>query len=909
MKACAVLLFLFYFNQSKQPSFTEQVWNRFYELVKLPVSEQVEGFRSLQADCIQRNLTTDSTYTNLLFLYATAQFADHHVDSAISLLKKTIEISAEYPAETPTQYLAKYYFYLAYYQAHQNNFEIAIKNYNRAYDLGIKTFNKWGIPSLACQNLAHLYYDVGDFEHSLKYASLGVQLDLKYQNPNNLIKNLYEQCISLYELGRLEGIKSKMDSLIYLSESYSDKYEKGHIYTLLGKIATSNKEYGKAESAFLKAIHLFRESQSDEYIGRSYVALQYLSLLRKDFEKSLFYEQLANNTTNNPFTLSVLLSNKALYHKYKNNYAKALQNLQQAITILPISTEIMTIGKNPTAQQLKKLSQKDYAFLPLLDKAEILSLDKNNLKYALNTYLLLDTLVDYMRWQHQGMATKLFWREKLSSLYEQAIETCYQLNDVEKAFFFMEKSRAALLFDQLNSNVAQNLLPIAEAEKEAALRMDVSRYQSDGAQNRLSEFLQSQAKLDEYVKDLEKNYPRYYEYKYNSHVPSFARVQEYLAKGKQSLLSYYEGKGAVYVLVVNAKNSRLKKIDSANYYSEKQELMSYFSNGDRLNQQYTQYLQASSRFYQLFLAPIKNYLTSRVIVSTSGPIIPFAALNTSAQKASYLVHQYAFSYIYSTRTLLNHLVTPSSVKEDAYFLGIAPVNFPYKTSLASLSASKNALKDNGKLFSSSLLFTNEQANKSTFELQWPQAKVVQLISHAYADQETAQPTLYFADSSLSLNDINQQQVQTQLLVLSACRTSIGKNYKGEGVFSLSRGFMETGVPSIYSTLWDVNDQDAYSFSHAILSKASKQIPLDIVLQETQQEWLAKADRSKQLPNAWTGIILLGASNPLPKEPAQITGLWYLLTLSAVVAFGIWFWVKRRGQFTSRPPDYSKENIL
>src|SRR5690606_5430612 len=97
----------------------------------------------------------------------------------------------------------------------------------------------------------------------------------------------------------------------------------------------------------------------------------------------------------------------------------------------------------------------------------------------------------------------------------------------------------------------------------------------------------------------------------NSHVPSFARVQEYLAKGKQSLLSYYEGKGAVYVLVVNAKNSRLKKIDSANYYSEKQELMSYFSNGDRLNQQYTQYLQASSRFYQLFLAPIKNYLTSR----------------------------------------------------------------------------------------------------------------------------------------------------------------------------------------------------------------------------------------------------------------------------------------------------------
>jgi len=894
MKVWAVLLFLLYFHQSKsQSSYTPEVWNRFYELVKLPASEQVVGFRSLQMDCIQKNITTDSTYSNLLFLYATAQFADQRVDSAISLLKEAIQVGTDYPQKNPTQYLAKYYFYLAYYQTHEDKFEIAVKNYHKAYDLGIRTFNKWGIPSLACQNLAHLYYDIGDYEHGLKYASLGVQLDIAHQNPNNLIKNLYEQCINLYELDRLSETRSKMDSLITLAEYHSDSYEKGLIYNLLGKISADQKKYEKAESAFLKAIRLFNESQSTEQVSVNYVALQYLSLLKGNPDKSLFYERLAYQNTHNPFTLSVLFANKAQYHKYKNEYDKALENVQQAIKILPISFETSTIEKNPTPQQLKKLSQKEYAFMPLLDKAEILSLNKNKLKDALTTYLLLDTLVDYMRWQHQGMASKLFWREKLTMLYEQAIETSYRLNDKASAFYFMEKSRAVLLLDQLNNIAAKNFLPKAEAEREAALRMQVSQHQNEGAQYPLSAFLQSQAKLDEYVKDLERKHPRYYEYKYNNHVPSLMEVQQYLANGEQSLLNYYEGKDGIYVFVANAGNSYLKKIDAAPYYEKKAELMFYFAADGKLNRQYQQYLQASSSFYQLFLAPFENYLTSRVVVSTSGSLIPFAALSTSPKKADYLVHRHAFSYTYSTRALLNDKKMPSSAEGETFFLGIAPVAFPYKSNLAGLTASANALSDNGKLFRSSILLIGKKANKSAFEAQWPRAKVVQLISHAYADQETAQPTLYFADRGLSLRDLHQEARQTQLLVLSACRTSIGKDYKGEGVFSLSRGFMARGVPSIYSTLWDVNDRDAYSLSHKILGKAKKQIPLDIALQETQLEWLTSADRSKQLPNAWAGIILLGSNAPLPEEPGQGTWVWYVLILSAVLTFGTWWWSKQQ----------------
>jgi CHAT domain-containing protein/tetratricopeptide (TPR) repeat protein len=893
----AIVCLLTLSKTQSQPSITEDIWNKFNKLNSLPLNLRLKGYEELRRKCIQSFHTVDSSYTNLLFLYAGAEYSNNNQNKAISLLKEAIDIANKHSKKTPLQYLAKYYFYLAYYQTQLADFESALRNFNIAYTLGIKQPNKWNIASLACQSLSHLYYDIQDFSRGLQYATLGANIDRHKNDPINLTRNLYEQCINLNELNQNKELEIKVDSLIQLAEMYANEYEKGMYYSLLGEINAKKKQYRDAAFFFNYAIDLFQRSNSENDIYITLVNLHYLMILDNDIKKIKHYENLISLRRGENYVQSKLLSNTAFSLRRQRLDNEALYLLQQALTILPIDFKYGNIYENPYSIQLKNLSQKDYAFTPLLDKAEILALDtknKTNLKHALNTYQLLDTLVDYIRWQHQGVASKLFWREKLNSLYEHAIETAYQLNDTEKAFYFLEKSRAVLLLDQLNNNAAKNFIPQAEADKEAALRMQVSYHQNKGDPNeQLSDFLQAQAQLDEYVKDLEKRYPRYYEYKYNNHVPHLTEVQRYLANNQQSLLSYFEGKQGVYLLVVTPKKSLLKKIDFAGYYSEKQEFMSFFAHANQVNQQYHKYLQSANRFYQRFVAPLKDHLTPRVIVSTSGAIVPFAALSASAQEADYLVNHYAFSYTYSARALLNQQVHPSTDKVQNYFLGVAPVDYPYKSSLARLSGSTKALKDNKKLFQSSLLFTNEKADKASFERQWPQAKVVQLISHAYADQENTQPLIYFADSSLSLNDIHQEQAQTQLLVLSACRTGIGKDYQGEGVFSLSRGFMGTGVPSIYSTLWDVADQDAYALSHQVLKSASKEVPLDLALQEAQVDWLRKADRSKQLPNAWAGIILLGSSNPLSPEPATSSWLWYFLLISAVVTFGAWFWLKRR----------------
>jgi CHAT domain-containing protein len=46
---------------------------------------------------------------------------------------------------------------------------------------------------------------------------------------------------------------------------------------------------------------------------------------------------------------------------------------------------------------------------------------------------------------------------------------------------------------------------------------------------------------------------------------------------------------------------------------------------------------------------------------------------------------------------------------------------------------------------------------------------------------------------------------TELVVLSACDTATGRVISGEGVFSLSWGFMYAGTPAVIASLWPVAD--------------------------------------------------------------------------------------------------------
>src|SRR5262249_742243 len=62
------------------------------------------------------------------------------------------------------------------------------------------------------------------------------------------------------------------------------------------------------------------------------------------------------------------------------------------------------------------------------------------------------------------------------------------------------------------------------------------------------------------------------------------------------------------------------------------------------------------------------------------------------------------------------------------------------------------------------------------------------------------------DGFLRLFDIYNLKLNAGLVVLSSCQTALGREIKGEGLMSITRGFMYAGAPRVVSSLWSIDDK-------------------------------------------------------------------------------------------------------
>jgi CHAT domain-containing protein len=59
---------------------------------------------------------------------------------------------------------------------------------------------------------------------------------------------------------------------------------------------------------------------------------------------------------------------------------------------------------------------------------------------------------------------------------------------------------------------------------------------------------------------------------------------------------------------------------------------------------------------------------------------------------------------------------------------------------------------------------------------------------------------------VAANEIYNLRLSADLVVLSACQTALGKEVRGEGLLSLTRGFMYAGAKRVVASTWEVADR-------------------------------------------------------------------------------------------------------
>ncbi len=737
---------------------------------------------------------------------------------------------------------------------------------------------------------------------------------------------LYKKVVYLFDVGDYNNCIDYATVCETFGKQYAfshgkSEYEDGMLFATASLIWNINalillKNYDAAERLLFKKMVEYKKTNAALNLGAFYYQLADVEIAKKNYKEALnYYENsfIAEWKDGEIIGCKDVLNNIAiLYSRYKGNPQMGLAYFRRALALKNKNTNLVELNAVETLNILANMGhvfvqlglydsafrcfrlafdqirpgisetellsikfdefakQKKIGYLTglLLDEADAyLHLFKETsklsaVKEAVRIYKLTDQLLDRVKSEQSDIQSKLFWRSDSRHLYENAIEACYNYNNIEDAFYFFEKSKAVLLNDQLKekrwlgeedirrqTQISKKLAQI----KDELLGINEDSIHFKELQNELFSNKQELNRLIELIKNRD---PLYYQSFIDLNAITVKDIQKSLLSDHHGLLETFWGDSAVYFFTVTNGPSNFVKIRKGTFDSLSNAYMSYISNISKLNSEFDEFVRVSRSLFQLIFANT-NAPQGRMYISPDGQYFPFEALISNISgPPRYLVYDCAISYTYSARYLTNYFSTQDNHLQD--FLGIAPVQFPDKMGLASLSGSDLSLLRIQSHFNETDELVAQDATKAGFTEKFLNYKVIQLYTHAIDSGKNGEPVIYFRDSALNLSDlVGNDKSGARLIVLSACETGRGKLYKGEGVFSFNRGFAALGIPSSITNLWSVDDVSSYRLTELFYKFLAEQMPIDVALQKAKVEFIETASRSNQLPYFWASSILVG----------------------------------------------------
>ncbi|KXK25077.1 MAG: guanylate cyclase [Bacteroidetes bacterium OLB12] len=338
--------------------------------------------------------------------------------------------------------------------------------------------------------------------------------------------------------------------------------------TNLGYLNQIDKQYGDAINYYNTALAIWEKIYPQPHpnkalvmmnLGQTYSSMGNSATALEFYEKALTMYQTAHGKKHPDVTYVLnLIGNEKLAQK---KYEEAMQYYQKAIIANLPDFNSEEIETNPTrfnfyngAQLLNSLMYKAQA---LETRHLSKTLKIKDLQLALSTLQTSDTLIDKMRQQTTYESDKIALGAVANEIYAAGVRVSHLLSDVsflhrthyrELSFYFAEKSKAAVLQEAISDSNAKSFanIPSDLLEEEKSLKSALALVNQKLAQKptedeekylRETAFELNQA-YNNFVAQLEKQFPDYFNLKFNSAAPTIAQLQN-LLDSKTAIISYF----------------------------------------------------------------------------------------------------------------------------------------------------------------------------------------------------------------------------------------------------------------------------------------------------------------------------------------------------------------------------------
>ncbi|MFK7922291.1 MAG: CHAT domain-containing protein [Bacteroidia bacterium] len=418
------------------------------------------------------------------------------------------------------------------------------------------------------------------------------------------------------------------------------------------------------------------------------------------------------------------------------------------------------------------------------------------------------------------------------------------------------------------------------------------------SKNRWQQLLfESQQEAQAFRKRLEKNYPLYYQMCY-AEVPVYSLLDlQSRIEPQKMILSYFWGESAVYAWAISAHEVHFFQIDEPNKLAQEvAQLRTSLQKPDYSRPYFRAYTKLAHKMWLSLSDGIDLQAYQSLAIIPDGPLsnIPWEALlyepladdigdkgfSRLYRTLPYAFSKWGISYGFSLRLQLEKL---AERKSQDFFAAFAP---SYTDSLALVynqaSAQKLQKQFNG------VLFQGTNATESAFKAKGEQFAVLHLAMHGRVDPVDGQKThLQFSpednlqDGYLHLFELYDLSLSAQMVVLAACESAAGNWVEGEGVMSLSRAFRYAGCPSLVASLWEADGRVAAQLLEAFYRELDQGNDKVISLQSARKSFLQTCSPDLTHPSYWCTFVITGDDSPLQRP--SYTWLWATIIISLLSA--------------------------